>query len=186
MNTLLNELVKRRARRALDQREIPEDVLERVMRAASLAPSCSNNQPWRFVAVREKAKLDEVKSFLTPGNAWAKRSPCIILAATKPEFDCRLDAGREYALFDTGQAVMALQIQAIHEGLYVHPIAGFNALGVKKAAGIPDDVVLITLVILGYPGELSVLDEANQAKEVSERQRKPMNEVAVRDAWTFP
>ncbi|MEI6875926.1 MAG: nitroreductase family protein, partial [Spirochaetota bacterium] len=47
--TLLPELVERRARRAIAPDPIPEETVTRILEAASLAPSCFNNQPWRIV-----------------------------------------------------------------------------------------------------------------------------------------
>ncbi len=186
MSGIVPELEKRRARRALRSDPIPDDVIDRIMTAATLAPSCFNNQSWRFVVVREAAGLELVKSHLSKNNVWATPSPCMILAATKADLDCRLDAGREYALFDTGMAVMALQLQAVREGLYVHPIAGYRAPELRAAMGIPEDYVLITVIILGYPGtDLTHLDEKQKAMETMERQRKPLSDVAARETWSF-
>jgi nitroreductase len=110
----------------------------------------------------------------------------MVLVATKVDLDCRLEGGRDYALFDTGMATMNLQIQATKEGLYAHPIAGFRAPELCKAMGIPEDYVLITVVIMGYPGGEEFLDEKQKAGEHGERRRKPISEVVCRDTWTFP
>ncbi len=185
MSTLVPELEKRRARRALSDKPIPKEVLDRILKAASLAPSCFNNQPWRFLVVKDPDKLELVKKHLSPNNRWATASPLIILVATKAPLDCQLEGGRDYALFDTGMAVMALQAQAIREGLYVHPIAGYKAVELRKAMGIPDDYILITLVILGYPGSDTLLNDKQKELERSERERKPIEEVACYDSWQF-
>ena len=185
MSQLVPEIEKRRARRAFRTDPIEDGVLERIMTAATYAPSCFNNQPWRFTAIREKTKLDKVKEFLSKGNAWALPAPCIVLVTTKLDLDCRLDDERDYAYFDTGMAVMNLQLQAIKEGLYAHPIAGYRAPELRKAVGIPDGFVLVTLVILGYPADPSILDEATKEKELSARSRKPLAEVFSKDDWAF-
>ncbi len=185
MDQLVPEITTRRARRAMSPRPIDDEVLTRVMTAATLAPSCFNNQPWRLVAVREPAKLAKVREFLSKGNAWALSAPCIVLVTTKLDLDCRLDDGRDYAFFDTGMAVMNLQLQAVREGLYVHPIAGYKSAEIRRAFGIPDGYFLVTLVIIGYPGDEASLDEGLKEKERSARQRKPLEAVFTRDDWTF-
>ncbi|MFQ3621495.1 MAG: nitroreductase family protein [Spirochaetales bacterium] len=185
MSALVPELEKRRARRALSNKPIPEDVLDRVLKAATLAPSCFNNQPWRFLVAKDPAILETVKKYLSPNNRWATASPTIILVATKADLDCRLEGGRDYALFDTGMAVMALQAQAIREGLYVHPIAGYQAIELRKVLSIPEEYVLITLVILGYPGSDELLNDKQKELETSERQRKPLEEVVSFNKWNF-
>ena len=40
----------------------PED-LETILRAAMMAPSAGNAQPWRFVVVDDRALLDKIPSF---------------------------------------------------------------------------------------------------------------------------
>ncbi|GAH92414.1 unnamed protein product, partial [marine sediment metagenome] len=44
---------KRRSVRAYEDRPIPEEKLRRVLEAARLAPSASNQQPWKFVVVQD-------------------------------------------------------------------------------------------------------------------------------------
>lgn len=185
MSEILAEIDKRRAYRALDERPIPGEVLERVLHAATLAPSCFNNQSWRFIAVTGPEKLKKVKEHLSKGNSWAKKSPCIILTATKVDFDCDLSDGREYALFDTGLAAENLVLQAVKEGLIAHPIAGFSPVPIKEICGIPGDVTLITCIICGYPGDPEELPEEKREGEKAPRSRKPPEEVYTFDSWNF-
>lgn len=180
---ILKPIEKRRARRALADTPVPEETLLRLARAAHLAPSCNNNQPWRIVTVVDPARLEALKTALTPGNYWAKKSPAIAAFVTSLDWDARLEGGRDYAFFDLGMAAMAYQLQAVEEGLVVHPIAGFNAAVAKEALGAPETAVVETLVILGYPGDPSGLNEKHREAETSARNRKPFDEVAAFDAW---
>lgn len=185
MNQIVREIELRRARRALDTKPIPEEVLGRILKAATIAPSCFNNQPWRFVVVNDRDTLASVKEYLPDGNYWAKRSPCIVCAATKTDLDCKLSDRREYALFDTGLAVENLVLQAVREGLIAHPIAGFKPVQIKKLFGIPEEYILITLVILGYPGDSSFLSEKHKQTEAAEQERKPREETVAFNGWNF-
>jgi nitroreductase len=183
MSELLLEIQTRRALRALDGRPIPEETVERMLTAATLAPSCFNNQPWRFVAVRRPEELEKVRDNLSGGNYWARTAPLIVLVLTQPELDCRLDDRRDYALFGAGLAVENLLLQATREGLIAHPIAGFKPVPIKEALGIPQELILITLVIVGYPGDESGLNEKHRALEHSPRSRKGLNEVVKFEKW---
>jgi nitroreductase len=183
MSKLVAEIEKRRAYRALDDKPVPDEVIDRILTAGSYAPSCMNNQPWRFLVVSEPGLLEQVKEHLSGGNYWAKRSHFIVAVCTKPDLDCRLNAGRDYALLDTGMAVGNLLLQGVHEGLHTHPIAGFSPLPVKEILEIPEDVTLVTLVIFGYPGEVSVLSDKHQEMETSIRDRKPLEAFSARGAW---
>lgn len=181
---LLKQIADRRAYRAYSDRPIAESVLRRLAEAAHTAPSFMNKQPWRIVMVTEGGALEALKATLTSGNYWAKPAPAIAALVTSPDWDGRLEGGREYAFFDLGQAAMALQLQAVAEGLIPHPIAGFDAAAAKKALGIPEALVLETLIILGYPGDPSSLNERHKASETGPRQRKPLDEILARDQWS--
>ncbi len=179
---LLKEIEERRALRALSPEPVPEDQIERILQAAHLAPSCFNHQGWRFVAVSGEP-LAALKEALTEGNKWATRAPLIVAAATKPSLDCRLDEGRDYAAFDLGLAVMNLVLQATHEGLVAHPIAGYAPKKVRAVLGIPEDYVVQALIIIGKRGTDELLSDWQKQRETGPRERKPLEEAAFRDRW---
>jgi nitroreductase len=179
---ILPELAQRRAFRAIAADTLTEDQVDRLLEAASLAPSCFNSQPWRLIAVSGET-LPALREALGENNRWATRAPLIVAFATKPSLDCRLDNGRDYAYFDLGQAAMALQLQATREGLYAHPIAGYSPAKAAKALGLPEDFVVLTLVIVGRPGDASLLSERQAEGEKSPRLRKSLAEVTFRDHW---
>jgi nitroreductase len=58
-----------RAVRRLRPDPIPDDVLARVLRAATWAPSGGNRQPWRIIAVRERALLEALGALYA--GSWA-------------------------------------------------------------------------------------------------------------------
>lgn len=177
-------LSKRRAYRALAEKSISPAVLTTLAEAAHTSPSWGNSQPWRLVTVFEPSALATLKEALTPGNYWALKAPAITAFVTHPDWGGRLDGGREYALFDTGQAALAYQVQAVTEGLYVHPVAGFDQAKAKAALGIPEDFVLVTLVILGWPGSPEGLSEKHLESEKGPRNRKPLSEVFAENRWS--
>ncbi len=173
----INPLIQvRRARRALRPDPIPKEALQRLVEAAHLAPSCFNNQPWRFIIVSGE-DLEQVKEALPGGNYWAKVSPAIIAVASHRDLDCKLSDNRDYFLFDCGMAVGFLMVQATQMGLVAHPIAGYDPIAVKQALNIPDDHVLITLVVIGKPGDPHTLSEKHRAIELGPRERRPLSEV---------
>ena len=74
-------------------------------------------------------------------------SPFIVLVCTRAEDDCRLSAGREYALFDTGLATQNLLLQGVREGLHAHPIAGFSPEPIKSLRSRVKESVLPSMSI---------------------------------------
>jgi len=166
----------RRAHRALAAEPVPRQELEKLVEAAHLAPSCFNNQPWRFVVVTGE-NLTKVKGALPGGNYWAQAAPAVIAVASHRDLDCKLSDNRDYFLLGCGMAVGFLMIQATQMGLIAHPIAGYDPIAVKKALNIPEDYVLITLVVVGKPGDPATLSEKHREIELGLRDRKPLTSV---------
>ena len=183
MPELLEEIESRRANRALSEEKIPDETLARIMTAATYAPSCFNSQSWRYLVASDDSALVKMREALTEGNYWAQKAPVLIAVVTKADLDCQLSDGRDYAFFDCGLATQNLLLQAVKEGLYAHPMAGFDPLVVKKNFNIPEEFTVITLVAVGLPGSDAHLSEKHLKLETSPRSRKPEQEVICYNAW---
>ncbi len=177
---------RRHSKRSYLDKPVPEESLRRVMEAARWAPSSSNNQPWRFVVVRDAQRLAAFQGALSKGNQWARRAPILIAVAARPEDDyVRRDDPVSYHLFACGLAVENLLLAAVEEGLMGHPMAGYEAPQVKEALDIPEEYSVVCVISLGYEGPIDLLDERTRAKDERPRVRKPFDEVVAFDRWTF-
>lgn len=170
-------IAARRARRALSDDPVTKDEIETLIEAAHLAPSCFNNQPWRFIVVYDPDALASLKGTMAKGNYWTEPAPVIIAAYSEPDLDCRLSDNRDYFLFDSGLAVSNMMLQATQMDLIAHPIAGYKPMKVKEVLGIPAEYVLITLIVLGRPGNPADLSEEHREEELGARRRKALVEV---------
>jgi len=176
-------IVRRRALRAFEDRPIEEGTVDALIEAMHLSASCFNNQPWRVV-ICQKEGLAKVKEALSKGNVWATAAPMIMVIASKPSLDCRLNQGRDYFKFSCGLAVGQMLLRATELGLTAHPIAGYDPVKVREALGIPDDFVIIALVICGYPGTDESLLTDNQKADQRERPpRRAVEQSFFREAW---
>lgn len=172
---------RRRAYRALESVNITQEIIEELMEAVSLTPSCFNNQPWRFVFSRDS--IEKVKEALSSGNAWAKNSSMIVAVASRKDDDCIIK-DREYHHFDVGMAAYALVLRATELGLVAHPIAGYDPQIVREKLGIPEEYGIITLIIIGkHSSEMSVLSEKQMETEKARPLRKPFSETFFIDGW---
>ena len=179
----------RRALRSFAQDPVPDGLVHDVMERVRLAPSCFNNQPWRFVFVRAAGPLAAVKAALSRGNAWAQAAPMIVAVLSRRDLDCVIESPdrppREYFLFDTGMATAFLLLLLTEAGLVAHPIAGYSESAAALAVGAPEDMAVVTLVIVGRrsvePSPL--LSEKQRAVELVRPARKPAGEVAFLDRY---
>lgn len=127
---------------------IGEEAFLAILEAGSTAPSCFNEQPWRFVLGRKKDFL----KILLPGNAeWAKDADRFILLCAEPEFKRNGKLNR-YASFDSGTAWGYMTMEAHVRGIGMHAMAGFES---KKAVEVfkLEDLSPLAVIALGYSDE---------------------------------
>jgi nitroreductase len=174
----------RRAYRSLDPVEITDELIEDLVESASLAPSCFNKQPWKYVFVYDKERLEKVFDSLSDGNGWAKNASMVIGVFSKKEDDCVIK-DREYHLFDVGLATSMLVLRATELGLVAHPIAGYSPKKAKEVMEIPEEYRLITLVIVGkHSKEIKDALSDKQKKDEERRPaRKDLEEIAFHNKF---
>ncbi|MDK2977020.1 MAG: hypothetical protein PWP06_1495 [Candidatus Marinimicrobia bacterium] len=165
--TVYEAIQRRRSYRHLEKVEITDDIIEKLSKAAQLAPSCFNKQPWRYVFVRDPEKLKALHEVYTKGNEWIHNGSLVIVVTARKEDDCVVGS-QEYYQFDTGLSVGQLLLQATELGLTAHPIAGFSPEKTRKVLHIPEDYEVITLIIVGKKAAGSPDEPAMPRKDLKE------------------
>lgn len=125
--------------------------------------------------MKDKAQLNRLFTILSGGNKWVEKASMIIAVFSKPENDCIIGE-RLYYLFDTGIATAFLILRATELGLVAHPIAGFKEPQAKEILEIPDEMRLITLVIIGKHSK-DVNPVLSDAMKLGEKQRPPRKQL---------
>jgi nitroreductase len=60
-NPVERVILERRSVRKYKDRQVPENVVRRILEAGRFAPSAGNAQPWKFIVIRDRAMLDEME-----------------------------------------------------------------------------------------------------------------------------
>lgn len=172
---VIQAIRERRAYRSLKEVKITEEFVRDLAWSTQLAPSCFNNQPWRFVFVYEPETLKNMHAALSPGNEWARSASMIIAVFSKKGDDCVI-RDREYHQFDTGMGVGFLILRATEMGLVAHPIAGFSPKKTREILGIPEEYQVIILVIVGKHSKQinPILSEKQVEAESTRPERIPL------------
>jgi nitroreductase len=164
----------------ISSRSIEPEKIEVILEAGSLAPSARNNQPWRFVVVQDKQKIEELTKAFSESNQVIRVAPVILLTCARAVDDVIRD-GREYYLFDVGLAVENMVLAASDLGLVTHLMTAFDEAQVKQMLNIPEDVRVVVATPLAYPHEASY-DEAARDR-LSMRTRKDLKDLVYYDRW---
>jgi nitroreductase len=152
--SVLDVIRQRRSVRIFRKDPVPEESLLRVLEAARLSPSGKNLQPWKFVVVQDS---DLKKKLAKASNAqdFIADAPIIIVACGFPD-ECYRSLGRYMKSWpvDVTIALEHLILQAQEEGLGTCWIGSFEEEEVKSLLAVPENVKVLALTPLGYPGEM--------------------------------
>jgi len=150
-----------------------------LLEAARWAPSASNTQPWRFlVAHRGEADFALITEHLAHGNkAWAWRASLLVIAAAR-QVD---DEGKPlpWAMYDTGQAMSALTMQAHSQDLFVHQMGGFDPEGIREAFALDTALTPVVVAAVGRHDPDVELPEQLAQREHAPRVRLPLNSLLM-------
>jgi len=56
----MDEIFERRSIRKYKKKKVEEEKIEKLLKAATAAPSAGNEQPWHFIVIRDRDKLNHL------------------------------------------------------------------------------------------------------------------------------
>jgi nitroreductase len=131
--------------------EIAEDEIEVILQAARWAPSAGNSQPWAFIVTRrgtpEHTRI--TRHLAGSSAAWAP-SASLLVANISHRFVEDTDwEFSEFSVYDLGQAVAHMSIQAQALGLHTRQFRAFDRDGIAKEFAVPAHWEVTTLSAIG-------------------------------------
>lgn len=148
----MNAIYKRRSIRKYTSKEVPDEKLLEFVKAGMNAPSAGNQQPWRFVIVTERSILDKIPG-IHPYAEMLKQAPAAIIVCG----DLDLESHKGYWVQDCSACTENILIEIADQGfggvwLGVYPREE-RVEGLRKLLNIPENVVPLALIAVGYPAE---------------------------------
>jgi nitroreductase len=149
----------RRSIRRYQSKEVPEEVLNRVLEAFQWGPSFGNVQCWELIIIKDPAIKEALRATLAKGNP-AKKSiteaPLLIAICAKLK-SSGYDKGEaltqigDWSMYDLGMANQNLCLMAHNLGLGTVVVAWFDHDRVNEILGVPTGYKALTIIPLGYP-----------------------------------
>jgi nitroreductase len=160
-------------------RPVSNDDLLALLEAARWAPSCFNDQPWRYVvcvkATDETGWQNALSTLAEKNKRWAKNAPVLILAIAMENFTHNGKPNR-WAMYDTGAASASMCYQATAMGMIVHQMGGFDVDKAVEVFKLPEDCRPMAMMALGYQADVDALDDEFKEAELAARPRMALNE----------
>ncbi len=157
----------RRSVKSYKKDPIPEEILNRVLEAARVAPSGSNRQPWKFILVKDNA-LKQKMICLCNNQEFVAEAPLIVVACgRKLPVNRGGYMGEMSMLLDVSIAFTHLILAARAEGLGTWWFGAFKNDEIKNLLKVPNEYEVVAATPLGYPSK-DVCTEPRNRKNLNE------------------
>lgn len=151
-------ILNRRSVRKYKDQSISKDDLNSILKAAMYAPSAMNLQAWQFIVIDQKEILKEtVKSI--PYAEMLKQSAAAIIVCG----DSEIEKNESWLLQNCAASIQNILLAAHGLGIGSCWIAihGMEDVykNIKTQFKLPDNIVPVSLISLGYPDETVTAEE---------------------------
>ncbi len=151
------DLAKNRfSERFFSDKEIEKAKLDMILEAGRIVPTACNYQPQRFYVINSQSGLEKLKK-VTPFHY---NVPCMILVCYDMDVVWKQPNDRLFGVYNSGDqdasiAATTMMYEAEELGVHTIWVRGFDARSVQEVFELPDNMIPVMMLGLGYPNEKS-------------------------------
>jgi len=147
---------------------IPADCIERILDAGRLAGSAQNRQPWTFVVLESRERVE--------GLARCVFAPANVLGAS--HVVAIVVRGKGPVSFDAGRAAQNMLLQAWSEGVGSCPNGMADPEGARAVLELVDEHEKIAIVLsFGYPARTGDSSSRSAGEWSARANRRPLDDL---------
>lgn len=158
----------RRSRRKFLDKDVSDEIIEKIIDSARYAPSSMDSQPWEFVIIKD----DKIKKGLAELKE-KENEECILGAKIIVAVCVDKEKSETRWVEDGVCAVMNILLEAHNLGLGAVYVTGYNnrhpeiTRGIQGLLKLPENIMPVALIPLGYADPSEEL-EKKKLREVDE------------------
>jgi nitroreductase len=151
-------LLTRRSIRKYKDHPIEKDKLDIILKSAMYAPSAMNLQAWHFIVIDDRGVLSEIIKSI-PHAELLRQTPAAVLVCG----DAVIEKNESWTIQNCSAAIENILLASHELGIgscwiAIHGIAEVVE-NVSRQFKLPENVIPISLITLGYPDEKVVAEE---------------------------
>jgi len=154
-NSAIETIMTRTSIRSFTDKAVSADTVEMLLRAGMAAPTAVNKQPWHFVVINDRAKLDELGGNGRQSQMWQE---CTLAIAVCGNMDKALEGpAQAFWVQDCSAATenillaaKSLGLGAVWTGCY--PMEE-RVTNVSQVLNLPENIIPLCVIVMGYPNE---------------------------------
>ena len=148
-------LRKRHSIRKFEEKEIPAEIIKKILELSNLSPSAGNLQARKVVLIKDKKIKEEIVQAAL-GQDFISEAPIVFVVCADLEESVGKygERGKElYSIQDATIFASYLQLAATSLGLASCWVGAFEEEEVKRVLELPGGLKPIAIIPVGYPAE---------------------------------
>ncbi len=143
----------RRSVRAFKDKEVEDEKVDKILRAAMQAPSAANQRPWEFVVIKGKEKLEKLSKYNIYADTLKNANIAIVVVGNPNRMIMS-----EYWQQDLGACTQNILLEVAYLGLgatwYSCAPCEEKMNFLKEFCNLEEDVLPYSVVGIGYPAKV--------------------------------
>jgi nitroreductase len=158
---------------------ISDGEVELILEAARWAPSAGNSQPWAFIVGTGGTEIHARLTKHLAGSArpWAADASVLIANLSHRYVEDTDWEFSEFSLYDLGQAVAHMTIQAQALGLLTRQFRAFNREALHAEFRVPEHWEIATMTAIGRPVDTPSSESMSDPAASPGRQRRALEDL---------
>ena len=153
MNPVIENILTRRSVRAFNEKQIPRDELEQILKAATYAPSGMNRQTWQFTAITNHEKIQALAKIIEKvldRKGYNFYNPAVIVLTSNDRESCWAKEDNACALENMFLAAHSLGIGSVWINQLQNISNEPEVRAFLREVGIPENHEVFGIAALGY------------------------------------
>jgi nitroreductase len=148
----MDTILTRRSIRKYTKKQVPDETVRELLKASMSAPSAGNEQTWEFLIIRDRKTLTDLQKVHPHSQMLDSASVAVLVCG-----DLKREVYSGFWVQDCSAATENLLLAAHAKGLGavwlgIYPMQE-RVEGMKKLLMLPENIMPLALVPLGYPAE---------------------------------
>lgn len=150
---IMEAILERRSIRKYEDKEVSDELVKELLKAAMAAPSSNNMQPWEFLVVRDKEQMNKIVEEKPAAAPLKGASVAIVVCADTSEDHDKINMWVQ----DCSAATENILLAAHSKGLgavwiSIYPVEP-RTKNVQGILGLPEKIIPVSIISIGYPAE---------------------------------
>ena len=151
----LSLIEKRRSIRKFQDKPVEAEKVDQLVEAALRSPSSRGSNPWEFVFVTDRARIEKLSHSKEHGSSFLKNAPlCVVVCADPEKSDVWVEDASIASIFlHLAAASLGLGSCWIQIRKRAHNGGRSAEAYVRETLHIPDRLSIESIIAVGYPDE---------------------------------